>query len=55
MHGDALVLRAARSYESSRAWNLPVPVVRGRGRTAKPAESPPSNGAIRPPNRKPDS
>jgi len=29
MHGDALVLRAARAYESSRAWRLPVPVVRG--------------------------
>jgi len=24
MHGDALVLRAARAYESSREWNLPV-------------------------------
>jgi aspartyl-tRNA(Asn)/glutamyl-tRNA(Gln) amidotransferase subunit A len=24
MHGDALVLRAARAYESTREWNLPV-------------------------------
>jgi aspartyl-tRNA(Asn)/glutamyl-tRNA(Gln) amidotransferase subunit A len=26
MFGDALVLRAARAYESTRAWKLPVPV-----------------------------
>ena len=24
MHGDALVLRAARAYESTREWKLPV-------------------------------
>lgn len=29
MHGDALVLRAARAYESTRRWDLPVTVVRG--------------------------
>ena len=26
MHGDALVLRAARAYESTREWKLPVVV-----------------------------
>jgi len=26
MHGDALVLRAARAYESTREWRLPVAV-----------------------------
>jgi aspartyl-tRNA(Asn)/glutamyl-tRNA(Gln) amidotransferase subunit A len=32
MHGDALVLRAARAYETTREWKLPVaPVVRGAG------------------------
>ncbi|MBK9605012.1 MAG: amidase [Betaproteobacteria bacterium] len=30
MHGDALVLRAARAYEASREWRLPVAVVRSR-------------------------
>jgi aspartyl-tRNA(Asn)/glutamyl-tRNA(Gln) amidotransferase subunit A len=29
MHGDALVLRAARAYESTRTWKLPVAVVHG--------------------------
>ncbi|MEP6783700.1 MAG: amidase [Acidobacteriota bacterium] len=29
MHGDAMVLRAARAYESTRTWNLPVAIVRG--------------------------
>jgi aspartyl-tRNA(Asn)/glutamyl-tRNA(Gln) amidotransferase subunit A len=29
MHGDALVLRAARAYESTRAWKLPVAAARG--------------------------
>jgi hypothetical protein len=24
MHGDALVLRAARAYEATREWKLPV-------------------------------
>ncbi|MBU6484123.1 MAG: amidase [Betaproteobacteria bacterium] len=28
MHGDALVLRAARAYESTRSWKLPVTVAR---------------------------
>jgi aspartyl-tRNA(Asn)/glutamyl-tRNA(Gln) amidotransferase subunit A len=28
MHGDAIVLRAARAYESTRTWNLPVAVAR---------------------------
>ena len=30
MHGDALVLRAARAYEASREWKLPVAVNRSR-------------------------
>lgn len=30
MHGDALVLRAARAYESTREWRLPVVVKGGR-------------------------
>jgi len=30
MHGDALVLRAARAYEASREWKLPVGVSRPR-------------------------
>ena len=29
MHGDALVLRAARAYESTRTWKLPIAVVHG--------------------------
>jgi aspartyl-tRNA(Asn)/glutamyl-tRNA(Gln) amidotransferase subunit A len=30
MHGDALVLRAARAYESTREWKLPVLATRSR-------------------------
>jgi len=30
MYGDALVLRAARTYESTREWKLPVQVASGR-------------------------
>ncbi|MEO8303175.1 MAG: amidase [Betaproteobacteria bacterium] len=29
MHGDAMVLRAARAYESTRTWKLPVAIARG--------------------------
>lgn len=31
MHGDALVLRAAKAYEASRKWTLPVKVAGSRG------------------------
>ncbi|MBP8296461.1 MAG: amidase, partial [Burkholderiales bacterium] len=30
MHGDALVLRAARAYEASREWRVPVAVGQSR-------------------------